>query len=114
MADELLQRADRLFVLPPLQRADQAGRCMRELSAMIERYGMKAVDRGIDTVAIEALLAHYRNDDESTAVQRLVASFEASTADSLIKARQAGCQRIELRTESGRLRVRAIRDSVQA
>ena len=114
VADELLQRVDRLLVLPPLHQADQAGRCIRELSAMIERYGMKAVDRGIDPVAIAALLAHYRNDDEPTAVQRLVASFESSTADSLIKARQAGCQRIELRTDNGRLRVRASREAVQA
>jgi len=108
-APEVLNRIDRIFVFKALGGLDVARVCALEMEAMIQGYGLRVVDGGIDPDIIIQLMQRYRKLGAVASSRDIVRAMEESIADSLIQARQAGYTTIELRNVDGRVKARALR-----
>jgi ATP-dependent Clp protease ATP-binding subunit ClpA len=113
-APEVLSRIDRIFVFKPLDGMDVARVCALEMEAMIEGYGMRVADGGIDAEIIIALMQRYKRLGNSASSRDIVRTLEESIADSLIQARQKGYDTIELRLQDGKVSARASRRATGA
>ena len=91
---------------------DVARVCALEMEAMIEGYGMQVAAGGIDADIIIQLMQRYRRLGTAASSRDIVRSLEESIADSLIGARQAGYDTIELRMEEGKVKARAFKQPV--
>jgi len=111
-APEALNRIDRIFVFKSLDGMDVARVCALEMEAMIEGYGMRVAEGGIDAGIIIQLMQRYRRLGTAASSRDIVRSLEESIADSLIGARQAGYDTIELRMEEGKVKARAFKQPV--
>lgn len=110
-APEVLSRIDRIFVFAQLGGLDVARVCALEMEAMIQGYGMRVADGGVDPEIIVQLMQRYRRLGGSASSRDVVRALEESIADTLIQARQRGYTVIELRIEDGRVKARASRPS---
>jgi ATP-dependent Clp protease ATP-binding subunit ClpA len=108
-APEVLNRIDRIFVFKALDGMDVARVCALEMEAMIEGYGMRVADGGIDAEIIIQLMQRYKRLGSTASSRDIVRSLEESIADSLIGARQAGYDTIELRLQDGKVKARALK-----
>jgi ATP-dependent Clp protease ATP-binding subunit ClpA len=108
-APEVLSRIDRIFVFRPLAGLDIARVCALEMEAMIKGYGLSIVDGGIDPDIIVQLMQRYKKMGSLASSRDLVRAVEESIADSLIQARQSGCDAITLRSENGQVRAKAVK-----
>jgi ATP-dependent Clp protease ATP-binding subunit ClpA len=108
-APEVLNRIDRIFVFKALDGMDVARVCALEMEAMIEGYGMRVADGGIDAEIIIQLMQRYKRLGSTASSRDIVRSLEESIADSLIGARQAGYDTIELRLPDGKVKARALK-----
>jgi ATP-dependent Clp protease ATP-binding subunit ClpA len=108
-APEVLNRIDRIFVFKALDGLDVARVCALEMEAMIEGYGMRVASGGIDAEIIIQLMQRYKRLGSSASSRDIVRSLEESIADSLISARQAGYDTIELRLQDGKVSARALK-----
>lgn len=107
-APEVLNRIDRIFVFAALAGLDVARVCALEMEAMIRGYGLQVAGGGVDPEIIVQLMQRYRRMGSNASSRDVVRALEESIADSLIKARQMGCDLIELRIEDGRVKARAL------
>jgi ATP-dependent Clp protease ATP-binding subunit ClpA len=108
-APEVLNRIDRIFVFKALDGMNVARVCALEMEAMIEGYGMRVADGGIDAEIIIQLMQRYKRLGTAASSRDIVRSLEESIADSLISARQAGYDTIELRLQDGKVKARALK-----
>lgn len=110
-APEVLNRIDRIFVFKPLVGLDVARVCALEIEAMIRNYGLNVVKGGIDAEIIIQLMQRFKKQGSISSSRDFVRAVEEAIADSLILAKQAGFNAIELYNEEGRVRARAIRQN---
>lgn len=108
-APEVLNRIDRIFVFKPLAGLDIARVCALEMEAMIQGYGLEVVSGGIDPEIIIQLMQRFKKVGTASSSRDLVRAVEESIADSLIQAKQSGFDAIELKSENGKVRARAVR-----
>jgi ATP-dependent Clp protease ATP-binding subunit ClpA len=113
-APEVLNRVDRIFVFKALDGLDVARVCALEMEAMIRGYGLRVADSGIDPEIIIQLMQRYRKLGSAASSRDIVRAMEEAIADSLIQARQAGFDMIELRAVDGRVTARALRRAAPA
>lgn len=95
-APEVLNRLDRIFVFRSLQGLDVARVTALEIEDMIQSYGLKVVEQGIDPEIILTLMARYRKLGKNASSRDLVRVIEERLADSLIEAKKRGVKSIEL------------------
>lgn len=107
-APEVLNRIDRIFVFKPLAGLDIARVCALEIEAMIRGYGLDVVSGGIDPGIIVQLMQRFKKLGSLSSSRDFVRAVEESIADSLIQAKQSGCDAVELFNEDGKVHARAV------
>jgi ATP-dependent Clp protease ATP-binding subunit ClpA len=95
-APEVLNRLDRIFVFQPFKGLDIARVSALEIEEMIHSYGLQVADQGIDANIILALMARYQKQGKLGSSRDLIRTIEEQLADSLIEAKKAGHQKIEV------------------
>jgi ATP-dependent Clp protease ATP-binding subunit ClpA len=107
-APEVLNRIDRIFVFQPLDGLNIARVCALQMEEMIGNYGLRVVDGGIAPEIIIQLMQRYRKLGDSASSRDLLRAVEDSISDSLIQARQKGCNAIKLTMEGAKVRALAV------
>lgn len=95
-APEVLNRLDRIFVFRALQGLDIARVTLLEIEDMIERYGLKVAEQGIDPQIVVGLMARFRKLGKASSSRDLMRAVEEQMADSLIEAKKKGYAVIEI------------------
>jgi len=100
-APEVLNRIDRIFVFKPLEGLDIARVTALEVEAMVQSYGLRVVDGGIDPELLLGMMRLHGRMGTGASSRDLVRSIEESIADTLIDAKQKGHGRISLALRDG-------------
>ncbi len=95
-APEVLNRLDRIFVFRALQGLDIARVGALEIEAMIQNYGLRVVDQGIDPKIILGLMERFKKLGRNSSARDLTRAIEEQLADSLIEAKKRGYTLVEL------------------
>jgi ATP-dependent Clp protease ATP-binding subunit ClpA len=103
-APEVLNRIDRIFVFEPLADLDIARVAALEIEQMIESYGLKITQGGIDPQILVDLMARQKKMGLGASARDLVRAIEESIADTLIDARQAGVVSVGLEARGNEVR----------
>lgn len=101
-APEVLNRIDRIFLFSRLQGLDIARVTALEIESMIQSYGLRVAEQGIDPELLYQLMLRQEKLADSASSRDLVRAIEDSIADSLISAKQEGAQCIALLEEKGK------------
>jgi hypothetical protein len=70
---------------------------------------LAVIEGGIDAEIIIQLMQRFKKFGSQASSRDLVRAVEEAIADSLIQARQSGFDAIELKSENGNVRARAVR-----
>ncbi len=109
-APEVLNRLDRVFVFRALQGLDVARVGALEIEGMIQSYGLRVADQGIDPKIILGLMERFKKLGRNSSARDLTRAIEEELADSLIEAKKRGCTVVELGyAEDGSITARAKR-----
>ena len=100
-APEVLNRIDRIFVFKPISGLDVARVGALEIERMIQGYGLKVAERGIDPTVLLDLMKRHGKLGAAGSSRDLVRALEEMIADSLISARQKGVTCISLVERNG-------------
>jgi len=100
-APEVLNRIDRIFVFKPISGLDVARVGALEIERMIQGYGLKVADKGIDPAVLLDLMKRHEKLGSAGSSRDLVRALEEMIADSLISARQKGTNCISLVERNG-------------
>ena len=102
-APEVLNRLDRVFVFHKLGGLDVARVAALEIETMIENYGLKVAEGGIDPALLFDMMQRQVKMGESASARDLARSIEETISDSLIAAKQRKAKKVALIAESGRV-----------
>ena len=100
-APEVLNRIDRIFVFKPISGLDVARVGALEIERMIQGYGLKVADKGIDPTVLLDLMKRHEKLGSAGSSRDLVRALEEMIADSLITVRQKGITCISLVERNG-------------
>lgn len=100
-APEVLNRIDRIFVFKPIAGLDVARVGALEIERMIQGYGLKVADKGIDPTVLLDLMKRHEKLGAAGSSRDLVRALEEMIADSLIAVRQKGINCIRLVERNG-------------
>lgn len=95
-APEVLNRIDRIFVFAPFSGLDVARIVALEIEQMIESYGLKVANKGIDPALIIEMMNRYKKMGYSASSRDVMRLLEESLADSLIVARQQNYNTVQI------------------
>jgi ATP-dependent Clp protease ATP-binding subunit ClpA len=95
-APEVLSRIDRIFVFSRLTGLDVARVTALEIERMIEGYGLRVADQGIDPEILYRLMERQEKLADTASSRDLMRAIEESIADSLIAAKQQGARCVAL------------------
>ncbi|MFT8560158.1 MAG: AAA family ATPase [Acetobacter sp.] len=95
-APEVLNRLDRIFVFRALRGLDIARVGALEIEAMIEGYGLKVENSGIDASLLVDVMRRQSRMGDAASARDLVRSIEDMISESLIIARQQGATMVRL------------------
>ncbi len=111
-APEVLNRIDRIFVFRRLKGLNIARVTALEIEQMIQGYGLKIANQGIDPEIILSLMDRFKKQGKGSSSRDLVRAVEEQIADSLIEAKKQEIESIELiRTADGKIVAQAIQNS---
>lgn len=100
-APEVLNRIDRIFVFRSLAGLDVARVAALEIEAVIENYGLKVADGGIDPVLLFDLMKRQENLGGSASARDLARAIEETISDSLITAKEKKATKVALLFDAG-------------
>jgi ATP-dependent Clp protease ATP-binding subunit ClpA len=113
-AAEVLNRIDRVFVFRPLAGLDIARVTALGIEAMINDYGLKVADAGIDPDVLLELMRRQSRLGDSASSRDLLRSVEDAIADTLIDAKQRGLTQVVLNWNNGVATAKAVPTSSKA
>jgi ATP-dependent Clp protease ATP-binding subunit ClpA len=102
-APEVLNRIDRVFVFRSLRGLDVARVAALEIEAMIENYGLKVAEGGIDPVVLFEMMQRQERMGVAASARDLARSIEETISDSLISARQKKAKTVALVADGGKV-----------
>jgi ATP-dependent Clp protease ATP-binding subunit ClpA len=101
-APEVLNRLDRVFVFRALRGLDVARVAELEIAAMIENYGLKVAEGGIDPAVLFEMMQRYERLGAVASARDVARAIEETISDSLIAARQKKAKSVALVVEGDR------------
>ena len=103
-APEVLNRIDRVFVFRALKGLDVARVAALEIEAMIENYGLKVAEGGIDPVVLFDMMRRQERLGTGASARDLTRAIEETVSDGLIAAREKKAKSVALVADaSGRV-----------
>jgi ATP-dependent Clp protease ATP-binding subunit ClpA len=102
-APELLNRIDRVFVFHTLTGADIARVAVLEIEAVVQAYGLKVAQGGIDPALLTTVLRRQQGLGASASARDMARSIEDTISDALITAKQNNARTVALIANNGRI-----------
>jgi ATP-dependent Clp protease ATP-binding subunit ClpA len=102
-APEVLNRLDRVFVFHTLAGSDIARVAVLEIEAVVQAYGLKMAQDGIDPALLTALLRRQQGLGAAASARDMARSIEETISDALITAKQNNARTVALITSNGRI-----------
>jgi ATP-dependent Clp protease ATP-binding subunit ClpA len=102
-APELLNRIDRVFVFHTLTGADIARVAVLEIEAVVQAYGLKVAQGGIDPALLTTVLRCQQGLGASASARDMARSIEDTISDALITAKQNNARTVALVSDNGRI-----------
>ncbi|HEY3848461.1 MAG TPA: ATP-dependent Clp protease ATP-binding subunit, partial [Acetobacteraceae bacterium] len=102
-APEVLNRLDRVFVFRALRGLDVARVAALEIEAMIENYGLKVAEGGIDPAVLFEMMQRQERLGAVASARDVARAIEETISDSLIAARQKKAKNVALVADGGRV-----------
>lgn len=102
-APEVLNRIDRVFVFRALSGLDIARVTALEIEEMIQGYGLRIAEGGIDPDILFDMMKRQQRLGAGASSRDLLRAVEESVADTLIGAKQRGHQTVRLVSVDGRV-----------
>jgi ATP-dependent Clp protease ATP-binding subunit ClpC len=102
-APEVLNRLDRVFVFHSLGGLDVARVAALEIETIIENYGLKVADGGIDPTLLFDMMQRQQRLGATASARDVARSIEETISDSLIAAKQKRAKTVALISTNGRI-----------
>jgi ATP-dependent Clp protease ATP-binding subunit ClpA len=102
-APEVLNRLDRVFVFHALGGLDVARVAALEIETIIENYGLKVADGGIDPTLLFDMMQRQHRIGAAASARDLARSIEETIGDTLIAAKQKKAKKVALISDGGRV-----------
>lgn len=102
-APEVLNRLDRVFVFRALRGLDVARVAALEIEGMIENYGLKVAEGGIDPAVLFEMMQRQERLGAVASARDVARAIEETISDSLITARQKKAKSVALVADGGRV-----------
>jgi ATP-dependent Clp protease ATP-binding subunit ClpC len=102
-APEVLNRLDRVFVFRALRGLDVARVAALEIEAMIENYGLKVAQGGIDPAVLFEMMQRQERLGAVASARDVARAIEETISDSLIAARQRKAKSVALVADGARV-----------
>jgi ATP-dependent Clp protease ATP-binding subunit ClpA len=102
-APEVLNRLDRVFVFHLLTGLDVARVATLEIETMIENYGLRLVEGGIDPALLFDMMQRQDRMGAAASARDLARSIEETISDSLIAAKLKKAKKVALIADGGRI-----------
>jgi ATP-dependent Clp protease ATP-binding subunit ClpC len=102
-APEVLNRLDRVFVFHSLSGLDVARVAALEIEAIIENYGLKVAEGGIDPALLFDMMQRQQRLGAVASARDVARTIEETISDSLISAKQKKARTVALIADRGRV-----------